>query len=327
VLAGLGQRLEATVAPQAVLPGVVETIGQALRLSYVAIELGHGDDLELVAVFGRMVGEPLVVPLVYQAEPIGRLLLGPRAPAEPFSPADRRLLADLAGPVAMAASAVQLTADLQRSRQRLVTALEEERRRLRRDLHDGLGPSLATLAMRLESAEELIASDPAQATAAVAGLADLARDEITEVRRLVDGLRPAALDQLGLVSALRQRAAQHDLSAGEGAVVWAIEAGDDVEPLPAAVEVAAYLISLEAVNNAVRHSAARACTVSLIREGGDLLVQVRDDGQGLADERPGGVGLVSMRERAEEVGGTCVVTSDETGTLVAARLPLGGEGA
>ena len=180
--------------------------------------------------------------------------------------------------------------------------------------------------MRLESAEELIASDPAQATAAVAGLADLARDEITEVRRLVDGLRPAALDQLGLVSALRQRAAQHDLSAGEGAVVWAIEAGEDVEPLPAAVEVAAYLIALEAVNNAVRHSAARACTVSLTREGGDLLVHVRDDGQGLADERPGGVGLVSMRERAEEVGGTCLVTSDETGTLVAARLPLGGEG-
>ena len=90
--------------------------------------------------------------------------------------------------------------------------------------------------------------------------------------------------------------------------------------------MAAYLIALEAVNNAVRHSSARACTVSLTREGGDLLVNVRDDGQGLADERPGGVGLVSMRERAEEVGGTCLVTSDETGTLVAARLPLGGEG-
>jgi signal transduction histidine kinase len=160
----------------------------------------------------------------------------------------------------------------------------------------------------------------------VAGLADLARDEITEVRRLVDGLRPAALDQLGLVSALRQRAAQHDLTAGEGAVVWAVEAGEDVEPLPAAVEVAAYLIALEAVNNAVRHSAARACTVSFTREGGDLLLRVRDDGQGLADERPAGVGLVSMRERAEEVGGTCVVTSDETGTLVDARLPLGVEG-
>jgi two-component system NarL family sensor kinase len=78
VLAGLGQRLEATVAPQAVLPGVVETIAQALRLPYVAIELGGGGDLEPVAAYGQAVGEPLEVPLVYRAEPIGRLVLGPR---------------------------------------------------------------------------------------------------------------------------------------------------------------------------------------------------------------------------------------------------------
>jgi signal transduction histidine kinase len=205
-----------------------------------------------------------------------------------------------------------------------VTAREEERRRLRRDLHDGLGPSLATMAMRLETAEDLIATDPEQARHAVAGLADLARDEIAEVRRVVDGLRPAALDQLGLVSALRQRAAEHRLAAGEETLEWTVDA-EDVEPLPAAVEVAAYRIVLEAVTNAVRHSAARACTVALRREPGHLYIRVEDDGQGLAEERAAGVGLVSMKERAEELGGTCMVTSTGHGTLVEARLPLGQE--
>jgi two-component system, NarL family, sensor kinase len=125
---------------------------------------------------------------------------------------------------------------------------------------------------------------------------------------------------------LRQRAAQHELTFGEGAMVWTVEATDDVEPLTAAVEVAAYRIVLEAVTNAVRHSGARACTVTLDREADELRVRVRDDGDGLAEDRRAGVGLESMRERAEELGGTCVVTSDGTGTLVDARLPVGTNG-
>jgi len=201
VLAGLGQRLEATVAPQAVLPGVVEAIAQALRLPYVAIELGRGNELEPVAVWGPAVGEPFVVPLVYQAEPIGRLLLGPRARGEPFSPADRRLLADLAGPVAMAASAVRLTGDLQRSRQRLVTALEEERRRLRRDLHDGLGPALAGVTLEIGAARNLLGRDPAAADALLARLQAETKAATAEIRRVAYGLRPPALDELGLVGA------------------------------------------------------------------------------------------------------------------------------
>jgi signal transduction histidine kinase len=320
------RRLDATTAPAEALTETLTLLSRRLRLAYAGIETDR-DEEPLLASVGERQGGPLVtVELVAGGTRLGSLHLEAAPDRDPFRRGDQPLLEEVGVQIGAVVQAVLANRELKRSRQEIVSAREEERRRLRRDLHDGLGPSLATLAMRLESAEELIATDPAQATVAVAGLADLARDEITEVRRLVDGLRPAALDQLGLVTALRQRAAQHDLSAGEGSLVWAVEAGDDVEPLPAAVEVAAYLIALEAVNNAVRHSAARACTVSLTREGGDLLVHVRDDGQGLADERPGGVGLVSMRERAEEVGGTCVVTSDETGTLVAARLPLGGEG-
>ena len=161
-------------------------------------------------------------------------------------------------------------------------------------------------------------------------LSDQAREEIVEVRRLVDGLRPPALDQLGLVTALRQRANEHALAArdrGRGTVMtWTVEADEDVEPLPAAVEVAAYRIAIEAVSNALRHSDAETCTVTLRRDDGYLHVLVRDTGTGLAPTPGVGVGLSSMRERAEEVGGTCTVTSAAgTGTVVEARLPLGVE--
>ena len=179
--------------------------------------------------------------------------------------------------------------------------------------------------MRLEATRDLIEEDPEEAAAAVGRLADLARDEIAEVRRLVEGLRPPALDQLGLVTALRQRAADHAVGVRPGGgrgLAWTVEADADVEPLPAAVEVAAYRIAMEAVTNAERHSDADACTVRLRRDDGVLQVLVRDTGSGLAATPGVGVGLTSMKERAEELGGSCTVTSGPgTGTVVEARLP------
>ncbi len=320
------RRLDATTAPAEALTETLTLLSRRLRLCLRRHRGGARDDPLVASVGERQDRPPVTVDLVAGGSRLGSLHLEAAPDRDPFGRGDRPLLEEVGAEVGAVVQAVLANRELQRSRQEIVTAREEERRRLRRDLHDGLGPSLATMAMRLESAQELIATDPAQASEAVAGLADLARDEIAEVRRLVDGLRPAALDQLGLVSALRQRAAQHELSAGDDAFVWTVDADDDVEPLPAAVEVAAYRIALEAVTNAVRHSGARACTVTLARDAGDLLVRVQDDGQGLADGRPAGVGLVSMRERAEELGGTCIVTSDETGTFVAARLPLGDGG-
>jgi two-component system NarL family sensor kinase len=327
VLAGLGQRLEATVAPQAVLPGVVETIAGALRLPYVAIELRRGDDVELAAVFGRAVGEPLAVPLVYQAESIGRLLLGPRAPGESFSPADRRLLVDLAGPVAMAASAVRLTGDLQRSRQRLVTALEEERRRLRRDLHDGLGPTLAGVTLEIGAARQLLGRDPAAADALLARLQAETKAATAEIRRVVYGLRPPALDELGLVGAIREEAGRFAAAeqvggtAGPGLLV-SVEASEDLDGLPAAVEVAAYRIALEALTNVARHANASRCTIELTVHDG-LELAVTDDGTGLPADYRAGVGLTSLRERAAELGGACTVASLPTGgTTVRAHLPI-----
>jgi signal transduction histidine kinase len=298
---------------------VVETIAQALRLPHVAIELGHGDDLEPVAIYGRVEGEPLAVPLVYQAEPIGRLLLGPRGPGEPFSPADRRLLGDLAGPVAMAASAVQLTTDLQRSRQRLVTALEEERRRLRRDLHDGLGPTLAGVTLEIGAAR-----DPAAADALLARLQAETKAATAEIRRVVYGLRPPALDELGLVGAIREEANRFAAAeqADAAALVVSVQAPEDLDGLPAAVEVAAYRITLEALTNVARHAHARHCTIHLTVHD-ELEVAVTDDGSGLPADYHAGVGLTSLRERAAELGGTCTVASVATGgTAVRANLPI-----
>ena len=317
------RRLDATTAPAEALVETLTLLSRRLRLGYAAIDAVGADGEPLVAAVGEPDGRPRVtVDLVAGGTRLGSLDLEVSADRDPFGRGDRRLLEEVGAQVGTLVQAVLANRELQRSRQEIVTAREEERRRLRRDLHDGLGPSLATLAMRLEATQDLIATDPVLAGDTVAGLADLARDEISEVRRLVDGLRPAALDQLGLVTTLRQRAAQHELTGGEGAMVWTVEAAEDVEPLPAAVEVAAYRIALEAVTNAVRHSGARACTVSLRRDVGDLLLQVRDDGRGLAEGRSPGVGLGSMRDRAEELGGTFDVVSDARGTLVTARLPL-----
>jgi signal transduction histidine kinase len=319
------RRLDASTTPSEALTETLTVLSRRLRVSHAAIEArgGYDGDPVVASVGEPRGGSPVVVDLVAGGASIGSLYLEADPVRDPFGRGDRRLLEDVGAQVGALVQAVLVNRELQRSRQELVTAREEERRRLRRDLHDGLGPSLATLAMRLESAQDLVATDPGQATDVLGGLADLARDDIAEVRRLVDGLRPAALDQLGLVSALRQRAAQHELAVRDGGMVWKVEADEDVEPLPAAVEVAAYRIALEAVTNAVRHSRGRACTVTLRRDDRHLRVRVEDDGVGLVESPPAGVGLSSMGERAEELGGTCTVTTDARGTVVEALLPLG----
>lgn len=322
------RQLDPTSAPEAALTETLSLLARRLRLSYAAIDVRPPVGSEPVtASIGESRGNPVAVDLVAGGADLGRLLLEVSPQRDPFGPGDRRLLEDVGVQVGALVQAMLANRELQRSRQHLVSAREEERRRLRRDLHDGLGPSLATLAMRLESVSDLIERDPAGAAALADTLSEQARAEILEVRRLVDGLRPPALDQLGLVSALRQRAEQHRIpGAPEGHMTWTVEAHDDVEPLPAAVEVAAYRIALEAVTNALRHSGAETCTVTLVREDGTLVLRVRDTGRGLADDPRAGVGLTSMRERAEELGGSCTVRSVDHGTLVEVRLPISWEG-
>jgi signal transduction histidine kinase len=234
-----------------------------------------------------------------------------------FSPADRALLDDLARQAAVAVSAVALTADLRRSRERIVTAREEERRRLRRDLHDGLGPTLAAITVRAGAAARLAKERPELAAEALLTIADDAQAAVGEVRRLVHELRPPALDELGLAGALRSQAEKF-----APALDVTVDTRGDLSILPAAVEVAAYRIACEALSNAARHAVAKLATVRL-EAADDLRLEICDDGKGMPTHREAGVGLTSMRERAAELGAqVAVLPRTEGGTVVSAVFPL-----
>ncbi len=322
VLSRLGHRLETTIAPGEVLSTIVETVAQALKLPYVAVALAVPDDFEIAAEYGRRVDQPLVLPLTYQAETIGQLICSPRGPGEPFNAAERLLLEDMAHQAGVAVHAVRLTGDLQRSRERLVTAREEERRRLRRDLHDGLGPELASLSLKLEAARNLIDRDPNAADSLLAELKTQVREAIANIRRLVYDLRPPALDELGLIAALRESVVSHNLAGG---LRIEVEGPDAMPPLPAAVEVAAYRIAQEALHNVAKHASADSCVVRFTLKDA-LELEVLDNGVGLPDALRAGVGLTSMRERASELGGSFKFEPIvEGGARVYVRLPLASE--
>lgn len=284
---------------------------------------------EPLAAWGHPPAYPLVrLPLMHQGQAVGELLLAPRSPGENFSLVDRRLLDDLARQAGTALFAAQqtwqaqrLAEDLQRSRERLVTAREEERRRLRRDLHDGLGPVLASLTLKVDAARDELAYDAASAAEMLADLKGDIQAAVGDVRRLAYDLRPPALDDLGLAASLCLLAERYQSSS----LTITCDLPADLPPLPAAVEVAIYRITGEALTNVVRHAGAHTCTVRLaVAERIELTI--RDDGRGLPTDAAAGVGLLSMRERAAELGGECAVTSGMGGgTTVRVWLPLPGE--
>jgi signal transduction histidine kinase len=321
VLSRLGQRLEAAYAPESVLPTIVETVAQALKLPYVGIALNENREFKIAAEFGRSKTERISLPLNYQGEPVGQLVLAARAPGEQFTSSERQLLDDLARQAGVAAHAVHLTADLQRSRERLVLAREEERRRLRRDLHDDLAPTLASLGLMASTVADLIPTNPATAATLVQELQAEIRATVGNIRRLVYDLRPPTLDELGLLAAVRERAAQYS-NAPDGFHV-SVDSPAKLPALPAAVEVAAYRIVQEALENVSKHARARQCAVRFAHHNG-LEIEISDDGIGLPPNIIPGVGLRSMRERAQELGGSYAIERGVSGgTRILARLPIG----
>lgn len=227
----------------------------------------------------------------------------------------------VAAPLAQALHAARLSEQLRVSRGRVVTALEEERRRMRRDLHDGLGPALTGIAYTTDAAVNLIATDPERAVDTLRGLRLDIGDAITEIRRIVYGLRPRALDELGLVDAVRQRVAPLCTADGRPLTVT-IDAPPRLPPLPAAVEVAAYRVAVEAVTNIARHSAGtRAALTLALADSSVLRITVADDGPCTAPWTHG-VGIRSMHERVEEIGGSLTVDATPRGATVTADLPL-----
>ena len=324
VLTRLSQRLDSALAPDSVLQTIVETLAQTLRLPYAAITLFYLDEEpRLISHFGLPPSELIHLPLIYQTERVGELILAPRAPGESFSADDMRLINLIGQQAGVGAHTVHLNSALQHSREKLVTAQEEERRRLRRDLHDGVGPTLASLSQRLDAASDLVKSDPEKSIQLLKDLKGQVKGTVAEIRRLVYALRPPVLDEFGLVSAIREHVAPYT---GPNGLLITFDVTDPMPPLPAAVEVAAYRIALEAFTNIVHHAEASQCDIKIKLEQDSLLLEVSDNGKGLSSKTHSGVGLNSMRERATELGGECMIENLTTGgTRVQARLPIAKE--
>lgn len=325
VLARLVGVLETTSSADEILPTIARTIGQALKIPYVAVLLDQNGEEHRVASFGKAVDHLLSFPLVYHGETIGVLQLARRAPNEEFSGTDRRLIENIARQAGAAAQTVRLNTDLLRSRAQIVNEREDERLRIRRDLHDELGPVLASQGLKLAAVRHLLRTQPEKAEKLLDDIIQQSQQTVMDIRRLVHGLRPPALDQLGLVEAVRDLIRQNDSDGLNGnGLTYDISALEAPLPkLPAAVEVNAYRIVLEALTNTARHAQAQYCAVKFEVEPDAFIVQIQDDGIGMPKDYRAGVGLRSMRSRAEEIGGTLrVEPAKPHGTHITARLPL-----
>jgi signal transduction histidine kinase len=317
----LNQRIESAVEPEKVLPTILETITQALKLPFASIALYRDDKSEIVSQHGRSSSIPVVFPLLHQGETFGELCLEPRASNEDFTSDELELLKTMSQQVSVAAYAVRQTLDLQRSRERLITLREEERLRIRRDLHDGLGPTLAGLNLQAGLLQTLIRKDPEGAAGVVNEFRGELKNAIAEIRQIVHDLRPGSLDELGLKGALEQLTESLRVETNVTPQIYL-----DSQSLPklsAALEVAIYRITQEALTNALKHAGAKTITV-MIRLRSHLTLSIRDDGGGLPEHYRFGLGLRSMRERAEELGGHLTITTKEKqGTEIKAVFPLG----
>lgn len=304
-------------APSHGLAGVAVAMRQALRLPYAEVRGPDG----VLGADGTPPPQTHTLALEYAGRRVGELVVGLRPGERALAAADADVLGLITVPLAVALHAVGLSAQLRSSRGRIIAAREEERRRLRRDLHDGLGPTLTGLAFAADAAANVVDDDVAAARDLLASLRSDSRAAIAEIRRLVDDLRPPALDELGLVGALRQRAEQTVRRADGTAVHVHLDVPAEEVQLPAAVEVAAYRIATEALTNAVRHSQATHIVVT-VRCHDTLDINIVDDGAPHNGAWIPGVGLRAMRERADELGGRLHAGPSPAGGRVCVSLPL-----
>lgn len=315
LLSELGGRLSAAADLDRLLAETTAELRSELDLRALAITDSSGTVI---------VGEPRpnadTVALTAYGHNVGTLSIDA---GRELSDQEQQLVLDLAGNIGNALHTKHVLSALQSTRERLVLSREEERRRLRRDLHDGIGPALAGLTLKAETAQALLPPGNEQVADQLAALSDEIRATVTDVRRLVEGLRPPALDELGLLEACRQSISR--LAQGSGITVTV--SAHDLPELPAAVEVAAYRIVQEAATNTIRHAAAETLDVVITVSESTLTVSIADDGIGLrpaAGQTPaeGGNGLTTMAERAQELGGTFDISARGRGTQVEAALPL-----
>ncbi|KGN35833.1 histidine kinase [Knoellia flava TL1] len=314
VVRRLGSHLRLAETTDDLLRGLAADIGSAMRLESVTVALPGREPV----VWGMAGAHPVRVPLDHRGEPVGELAVTLPG-GESLGSRGEQMLGDLATVVATAAAVTRAAADVDDARARLSRARLEERRVIRREIHDGLGPSLAGLRLGLQGARNLMATDPSAAAALLSTLQSELDQRVTDVRTLSHHLLPPVLDELGLAAALAELSARH----AEDGVEIALDLGHD-DALDPQTAAAAYAIVAEAVTNTLRHSGAQSAWVTTTSAPAGLRVRIADDGRGFSAEARAGVGTRSMRERAEELGGSLSITSPETGgTLVEALLPQG----
>lgn len=311
----LGLRLGSAVTPEqvttVVLPEILAEVVRALPIRHLSLVMADGQEFTC----GPPATDPLELPLRHAGQVVGVLRAEPARGG--LTRSEYRALAGVATQAAVAVHGVLLVGELRRERERVVGAREEERRHLRRELHDGVGTALAAACLQAETARDRMIDHPDDGLALLTRLGQQLRDVVADVRAVTRGLRPAMLDELGLAGALRELGVR---SAGPGRHVE-VDVGELGE-VPAAVEVAVYLVVAELVTNACRHAQGSYVRVQVGRRGSDLWLRVSDDGRGIDPEAVAGVGLGSVRHRVEEVGGTMEV-GDGPGTTVDVLLPLG----
>lgn len=340
VLTSLGQQLEQTLEPEAMLTTIVTTVATTLKLPYVAIaqQRPDGSPDEILAAYRLAASDEAndnfparqYFAMIHHGQVLGQLVVAPRSGEQSFRTDELRLLSDLARQAGSALHNLQLTRDLQRSRERIISAREEERRRIRRDLHDGIGPTLASVAQRIGLATALMPHDRERSQQLLGELEDQVRVLVTDIRRLAYTLRPPILDQYGMSEAIRIETERIAATS----VNLCFEAPSSLPSLSAAVETTLYRIAVEAVTNVIRHAGATTCTLRIslvVSEQTEHLQQpphwlhlsIEDDGCGMHANSLVGVGLRSMHERAEEIGGKLTVTSQPgAGTAIHAIVPL-----
>lgn len=310
-----------TDAGDDLLPALVRSLERGLRFDAIGIDVAlPGGRWERAASVGGETQHRHEVVLRHQDAVVGRLVVGWQD-GPSMRARDEQLLDQVAGPLTLAVSWVRLAADLRRSSLAVVSAREEERRRLRRDLHDGLGPTLTGVSLGLRTAVRQLDRAAANGSshpspALLTRLADEVDGVVLEIKQIVRDLRPTALDQLGLAGAVAEvtRRFADDLDIH-------LSLPSAPTPLPAAVEVAAYRIVTEALTNVVRHADAERCWVRIVTDD-PVVIDVIDDGVGIDLRRSDGVGLTAMRERAAELGGAVrVVPGPTRGTHLHVQLP------
>lgn len=346
VLFRLAKELEHPNNPDSVLHLVVRTIKDSLRIPYASLSLYQYGETVVTVEDGIYNDDCISYRLIYQGDEIGEIKLSRRTPGESFNSSDEKFIDILIRQACVVAQSAKvskdlilLAEDLQESRENLVFAREEERRKLRSNLHDDLAPRLAALALTAAAAEELVDRNPYATKDILGELRTTIRQTVAEIRGLVYDLRPPTLDQMGLIGAIHERI--KDLSAtipiqkgviNTDRVVFTFNSPDQLPSLPAAVEVAAYRIATEAIVNVIRHARAKTCNISLVfnqhgeRECG-LEMKIEDDGIGVSpiriNKKNGGIGIGSMKERAAELGGRFQLkTNTQGGTAITVFLPV-----